>query len=78
MREHDAGILIMHTFTVLDSSNSARVTLSDPRQRNWHTRDIITLADNRAIANSIAQYARERKIPLEMVQYSITWPEVQL
>lgn len=65
----------MLTFTVLDSSNTAVLTLNDPRPNNAHSRKIATLADNRELANQILRYARERGIPVRMVEYAITWPD---
>ncbi len=62
------------TFTVLDASNTARVSLNDPRPGNHHSRIVCTLADNAAIANTILRYARERGIPVRMVEYAVTWP----
>ena len=64
----------MITFTLLDESNTARVTLSDPRPNNYHMQSVDVLADVRSIANAIAGYARMRKIPLQMVQVSTVFP----
>ena len=64
----------MLTFTLLDETNTARVTLSDPRPNSFHTQSFDTLDDVRSIANVIAWYARMRKIPLELVQVSTVFP----
>lgn len=62
------------TFTVLTPENTARVTLSDPRANNYHSREILTIADTRGIANAILAYARERGIDPRAVEYSVVWP----
>ncbi len=64
-------------FTILDHTNTARVTLSDPRPNHWHTRTVDTLAEPRAIANTILHYARERRIDVADVETSIVYPGVQ-
>lgn len=61
-------------FTVLDDSNTAVVTLSDPRPTHFHTRKVCTLADKRSISNAILRYARERRIDPRAVEYAVTWP----
>ena len=58
------------TFTVMDETNTARVTLSDPRPNHFHMQSIDVLADVRSIANAIAGYERQRQIPLELEQVS--------
>lgn len=67
----------MLTFTVLDHTNTAHITLSDPRPNNWHARTVDTLAEPRAIANTILHYARERRIDVADVETSIQYPMVQ-
>ncbi|MDO8705367.1 MAG: hypothetical protein Q7J84_10520 [Sulfuricaulis sp.] len=64
-------------FQVLGASNTARVTLSDPRPNNWHSREVCTGADVRSIAHAILCYARERDIPFAAVETSIIYPEGQ-
>lgn len=65
----------MIQFTALTDTNTAVLTLNDPRPNNQHSRKVCTLADNRSIANAILQYARERKLPVRMIEYHIQWPD---
>lgn len=65
-------------FQVLDATNTARVTLTDPRPNHWHLRQIDTGTDLRSIAHAIQCYARERGIPFTMVETPIIYPEEQL
>lgn len=68
----------MISFTVLDETNTAVLTLNDPRPNSAHSRKVCTLADNCSIANAILQYARERKIHVRAVEYQVQWPEVRV
>lgn len=61
-------------FTVLDLSNTARVTLSDPRPNHWHSETVDTLADVRTIAHVLACYAVRRGISARDVQISTIYP----
>jgi hypothetical protein len=61
-------------FTILDSSNTARVTLSDPRPNHWHSQTVDTLADVRTIAHTVACYAARRGISARDVQISTVYP----
>lgn len=61
-------------FTVLDSSNTARVTLTDPRPAHWATRAVDTLADPRSIDYTVACFAQARGIPARRVEVAIEWP----
>ena len=61
-------------FTVLDSRNTARVTLSDPRPNHWHSETVVTLADVRTIAHALQCYAVRRGISAREVQISTVYP----
>jgi len=64
----------MLTFTVLDETNTARVTCSDPRPNTYHVQSFDVLNEPRDIANCIARYARQRQMPLPLVQVSTVYP----
>ena len=64
----------MMTFTVLDETNTARVTCSDPRPNTRHAQSFDVLNEPRAVANIIAWYARQRQMPLAMVEVSTVYP----
>jgi len=64
-------------FTAMDNSNTATVTMTDPRPNSWDVEEICTLADHKAIAQSVLHYAIRRCIPPSMVEISIKWPDDQ-
>ena len=64
----------MITFTLLDETNTARLTLSDPRPNHFHIQTTDTLNEPRAIANDILRYARQRGIPVDMVEVATVFP----
>jgi len=63
------------SFIMLDEHNTAIVSLSDPRPNNWDVEEIATLADPKAIAQVVLNYAVRRCLPPSMVELSIRWPD---
>lgn len=61
-------------FVGLDDSNTAVVTLSDPRPNHYHTRKVCTIANVRGVACAVQMYARERRIDPRAVDYAVEWP----
>lgn len=61
-------------FQILDDSNTARLTMADPRPSAAMTQVVDAMADARAIYQAVGFFAANRGIPRRMVQLSIVWP----
>lgn len=61
------------TFTVLDDSNTAIVTMNNPR--NGNSECVSTLADVRAIASAVLGFAIRQHLPPTAVEVSVKWPD---
>jgi hypothetical protein len=64
-----------HMFTILDDTNTARVTLNN--NLTGHSQTVETLADNAAIRLAGVNFAGAQKIHFKNVGFSIIWPEAK-
>jgi len=60
-------------FTIIDSTNSATLTMNNPY--TGHSKTVVVLANNWDIAYAIVCYAKSQGLLAEEIETSIIYPE---